>query len=191
MPQKQVFRYLWVISILVMVGLSCSLLSRFVENTVNNTVNNVIDTQVGGISTDVGSLITEVDVGSLITEADIGSLITDININEPFGIIDTAFPEVTNTGEKPEGIPVMEPNTDLITNKTHVEFATTKTTQDATTFYTQQMPANGWTKVEAESKVENDVTTLVYTKDTRKATIQIEEDFLFGGTLVTIDVTGG
>ena len=183
MPQKYIFRYLWVISILVIAALSCSLLSNFVEK----SANNVIDTQVGSFSTDIGSIST--DILPMVT--DLGSIVTDVNVNEVIDTISTQISDVPNTGEKPEGIPVMDPNTDLITNKTHVEFTTTKTVKEATDYYAAQMPANGWTKVEAASKVEADVTTLVYTQANRKAVIAIEEDFIFGGTSVTIDVTGG
>lgn len=183
MMDKRIFRWIWLASLLAMVTLSCSLLGNIIEDQIDKT----IETQAEAILTDVDieSIITEVDVEALVTDIDVESIVTEINPEE---IIGTLMPEPENTGERPEGIPILEPNEDFITSATHVEFIVQKTIAEVTSFYEQQMPANGWTKVAAESKVENDVTTLVFTKANRKATITIEEDFIFGGTVVTIDI---
>ena len=171
-------------SILAIVSMSCSLLGNFVEDQIDKTISTEIESLTTEI--DVDSIITQVDLDSITTE--VGSIITEINPEE---IISTLIPEPVNTGEKPDGIPIIEPNSDFVTSKTHVEFIVQKTIKEAADFYDKEMPVNGWTKVAAESKVETDLTTLVFTKDNRKATITIEEDFLGGGTVVTIDIVGG
>ena len=175
---------MWLISILVIVSMSCSLLGNFVEEQIDKTISTEIESLTTEI--DVDSIITQVDLDSISTE--IGSITTEINPEE---IISTLIPEPVNTGEKPDGIPNnIEPNSELITSKIHVEYTVQKTIKEAADYYDREMPLNGWTKVAAESKVEADLTTLVFTKDNRKATIKIEEDFIFGGTVVTIDIVG-
>jgi hypothetical protein len=183
MAHKKIFRWIWLFCILAMVTMSCSLLGNFVEGQIDKT----IETQAEAIITeiDIESLVTEVDLDAIVTQIDVESIITQVN---PEGLLDTLVPQPVNTGERPEGIPILEPNSDFITSKTHVEFTVEKTVKEVVDYYEQQMPSNGWTKVAAESKVETDVTTLVFTKDNRKATIMIEEDFLFGGTTVTIEI---
>lgn len=180
------FRWVWLASLLAIVTLSCSLLGNLIEDQIDKT----IETQAEAILTEVDleSIVTEVDLESIVTEIDVESIVTEINPDEIFDTVETLMPEPENTGERPEGIPVLEPNEDFITSLTHVEYVVQKTVKEASDFYEQQMPANGWTKVAAESKVETDSTTLVFTKDNRKATITVEEDFLFGGTVVTIDI---
>lgn len=186
MSQKALFRWILFASMLAMITLSCSLFGSLVENQIDKT----IATQAEAIITqaDIGSIVTQADLGALATQIDVESLVTQINPDEIFDTFGTMMPEPENTGEKPEGIPIMEPNKDFITSKTHVEYVTQKTVKEATAFYEQQMPANGWTKVAAESRVETDLTTLVFTKDNRKATIKIEEDFFGDGTTVSIDI---
>lgn len=177
MAHKKFFRWMWLFCILAVVTMSCSLLGNFVEDQIDKT-----------IETQAEAIITELDIESIITEVDLEAIVTEINPEEILGTIGTLMPGPENTGERPEGIPILEPNSDFITSKTHVDFMVEKTVKEAVDFYEQQMPSNGWTKVAAESKVETDFTTLVFTKDNRKATIKIEEDFLFGGTVVTIDI---
>ncbi|OGO27486.1 MAG: hypothetical protein A2Z16_17260 [Chloroflexi bacterium RBG_16_54_18] len=186
MAHKKFFRWMWLFCILAIVTMSCSLLGNFVEDQIDKT----IETQAEAIITeiDIESIVTEVDLEAIVTEIDIESIVTEINPEELLDTVGTLMPEPENTGERPEGIPVLEPNSDFITSKTHVEYSVEKTPKEMADYYEQQMPSNGWTKVAAESKVETDVTTLVFTKDNRKATITVEEDFLFGGTVVTIDI---
>jgi hypothetical protein len=166
--------------------MSCSLLGNFVEDQIDKT----IETQAEAIITeiDIESIVTEVDLEAIVTEIDLDSIVTQVNPEELLDTIGTLVPEPENTGERPEGIPVLEPNSDFITSRRHVQFTVEKTVKEVADYYEQQMPSNGWTKVAAESKVETDLTTLVFTKDNRKATITVEEDFLFGGTVVTIDI---
>lgn len=184
--KKRYFRWIWLVSLLAMVTLSCSLLGNVIEDQIDKS----IETQAEAILTevDIESIVTEVDLEAIVTEIDVESIVTEINPEEIFDTVETLMPAPENTGERPEGIPILEPNEDFVTSLTHVEYVVQKPVTEATSFYDQQMPANGWTKVAAESKVETDVTTLVFTKDNRKATITIEEDFIFGGTVVTIDI---
>lgn len=186
MAQKKVFRWIWFVSILALITVSCNLFGSLIEDQIDKTIGTEAEAMLTEI--DIESIVTEADIESLVTEMDIESLVTEINPDEILDAVTTMIPVPENTGERPEGIPILEPNSDFITSKTHVEFVVEKPVKEVTDYYEKEMPLKGWTKVAAESKVEADLTTLVFTKDSRKATIEIEEDLFFGGTLVTINI---
>jgi hypothetical protein len=187
MTNKKYFRWLWLICVVIMVSISCSLIGNVVENQIDKSIS----TQVEGIVTnaDVQSIATQVDLNSIVTEIDVGSLATQINPDEIFNTVETMIPGDGTSEPPPPDVPIMPANSDLFTTKTSIEFSVQNSIKEATDYYEKEMPAKGWTKVQAESKVESDVTTLVFTKDNRKATITIEEDFIFGGTSVAIEIT--
>jgi hypothetical protein len=186
MTHRKYFRWLWLICIVVMVSISCSLLGNVVENQINKTISTQVESVV--TNADVQSIATQVDLNSIVTQIDVGSLATQINPDEIFNTVETMIPGEGTSEPPPPDVPIMPANSDLVTSKTSIEFTVQNSIKEVTDYYEKEMPAKGWTKVQAESKVESDVTTLVFTKDNRKATITIEEDIIFGGTSVTIDI---
>ena len=68
MRERKVFRYLWVISLFVVAGLSCNLVSNVSEAVqMKDTVVPMI-TDVGGMMTDIPMGSIETQVGSIATE---------------------------------------------------------------------------------------------------------------------------
>ena len=185
MRQKKVFQVIWLVSILVMISLACSLvggLGKIVG--VDPTEISDAATAIEEISTEIESISTEIDIDELITEVGGGDIIetlipTDMDI----------FGGDVDPTAKPTDIPVMAGVTLDEASETLVSYSIETELNKIVDFYNAEMPKNGWTKVEAESKVESDTAKLVFTKADRKATVTIEEDIFFGGMVVEIEIT--
>ncbi|MEW5870306.1 MAG: hypothetical protein AB1894_13610 [Chloroflexota bacterium] len=186
MHSKKLFQYLWLISILVVIALGCSMLSGVVER----QIEKGIETEMESIGTEVDALITDMGGEGMIDT--MAAEFTDIPFLDETGI--PFFDETEEPmGEKPADIPVMPGAKMDFTSPTSVEYGVEAEIKAAVDFYEREMPVNGWIKVEAESKVDlpNEMAKLVFQKEGRKATVEIEVDFLFDGTYVTISIVGG
>lgn len=173
MQHQKVYRFLMVLVLLVASSLSCELFSFSIEK------------EVEKIEETAGAVITEVELEGIETE--VGSILTEVgneNIIEGIEGLVTELPQIG--GEAPEDIPIIEGSTDLVASKTFVTYSTDKDFKTVIEFYNTEMLKLDWTKVENESKQETDTATLVFTKGTRKATIEITDFFML---LVTITIT--
>jgi hypothetical protein len=192
MKNKRYFQVMWVFTILVVISLSCSLglsaLEEEIEESINTEVEELV-TNADAISTEVGSLVTDIDLEGMVTDIDIEGMVTDIDFEAMVTEID-----LDNLfgvqGEKPADIPVMEGYTDEFFSATLVEYVVNVALNQVVAYYDREMPVNGWTKVDAESKVQADSAELVYEKGGRKAKITIEKDFFSDGMFVSIEITG-
>lgn len=165
MQRKVVFRFLWVICLLLIASLSCELVEDIAEDVVETQIDSMI-TEL--IPTDMESIITE------IIPTDIEAMFTDMGGGD---LLETLMPEETS-GAKPDDIPVISGGTDLVASETEIVYFTETEFQKVVDFYEAEMPKNGWTKVPGESKSEEGQATLVFTKDTRKAKIEISDMFI-------------
>lgn len=108
------------------------------------------------------------------------------------GIKETAQAFVTDlpiSGEKPEDIPVLGDGVgDLIATSELVSYFSNETFQDVLDFYKREMPLNGWNPIEKDSSVIDDLATLVYEKDGRKASIIITKIPFLGQVTVLITI---
>lgn len=193
MRNKKYFQILWVVTIIIAVTLSCSLglsaIEKELEESISTEVEAIItdaeslETEVGSLITDIDleAIVTEVDIEAMVTEIDIESMVTEVNLDDLLG---------GGEGEKPADIPVMEGVTIDFQSETSVEYPANVPLNEVVAFYEREMPINGWTKVEAESKVLADSAELVYEKGGRKAKITIEQDFFSDDMYVTIEITG-
>ncbi|MBN2547900.1 MAG: hypothetical protein JXB15_01985 [Anaerolineales bacterium] len=177
MQRKVIFRFLWVICLLLIASLSCQLVEDIAEDVVETQIDSMI-TEL--IPTDIESIIT--DIGEIMP-TDIEAMFTDIGGGD---ILETLMPEETE-GAKPEDIPVISGGMDLLASETEIVYFTDTAFQKVVDFYETEMPKNGWTKVPGESKSEEGQTTLVFTKGDRKAKIEIADMFIQVG--VTISIT--
>jgi hypothetical protein len=105
--------------------------------------------------------------------------------------IGTVVPEVTVPaiptlgGDRPEDIPVVEPNENLFASADAVSYETTTSFDDVKEFYKEQMPANGWE--ESPGALEfGDTAILNYTKDGRTAVVTLSVNS--GKTVVVIGI---
>jgi len=94
-----------------------------------------------------------------------------------------------STGNLPTDIPLVEGEKDnlfksdsLISYFTPLDLNTTKE------FYTNEMPANGWTYVKEETAVENEVVLLYFDKPDRKASVTLSVNPLDKHTIVLIAI---
>jgi len=182
MRERKVFRYLWVISLFVIAGLSCNLVTNITDAV------EVKDT-IAPLITEVGGMITDVDTGSIETQ--IGSIATEFE----GGGMETMAAQITDmpipglSGEKPADIPVMDGASEIVGSADLVTYFIDKEFQTVVDYYEREMPNNGWTK--SNGTVDSDYAELVFEKDGRKATIEIAGIPFIEQTSVTINIEGG
>ncbi len=172
MRTQRILRFLWALSSLVIISLACTV--ALSSPTASATPTKPTDT-----ATATGAVATA---------------------PEGSGVLETPLPEITPTelgfdffggdvGEKPADIPVMQGGELEEASQTYVEYSLeAENVAIVVEFYEREMPMNGWTKLDTESRVEAEIATLVYSKENRKATVTIEIDDFFGGTVVTISI---
>lgn len=177
MRNQKIYRYILLIILLVAVTLSCKTVTEPIE-------------KITGIATDIEDMMgiaTDIDIEGLATDIDIEGIETEIApmITEVQQMI-TEMPDFT--GDKPSDVPIIEGGEELMSSKGLITFTTDKGIGEVVNFYESQMPANGWMKT--SGNVKPDTAELIYQKETRKATISIDE-IPFIGTTVTITIEGG
>jgi hypothetical protein len=200
MNSKSFFRMMLAVVLLVGLSLSCNFISNVQETfEMKNTAEAFItEFDVEGIATEFEAFATEFDIEAMTTDIDIEAITTDIDL-EVFAtdfdigamvtefdtgeLLGTDMPSFT--GEKPADIPVMEEGSELVASSDLVEYFTDASVSEVVAFYEQEMPVNGWVK--SEQDVGDDYANIVYTKGTRKATLDV---FSFFQTSVTIYIEG-
>jgi hypothetical protein len=96
----------------------------------------------------------------------------------------------STTGQAPEDIPLVEGDkTSLVTSQTFVTYFTSLDFNSVVTFYQNQMPANGWTKLDKESVQNANSAVLVFDKPDRKATVTLGINPANNSTVVVISVS--
>lgn len=179
MQGKKVFRYIWLVVLLLAATLSCNLLTDIQE------MIELKDT-AEGIITDVGGIITEIPIEGIVTG--VGAMSTQFEaIETEIGTIVTEMPDFT--GEKPEDVPIMEGGMEMMASEGMIAYTIDKNYQEVVDYYEREMPINGWVKV--EGSVEESYAQLVFEKADRKATIDITGIPFIDQTSVTIMVEGG
>ena len=182
MRERKVFRYLWVISLFVVAGLSCNLVSNVTDAVqMKDTIAPII-TDVGGMMTDMPMGSIETQVGSIATEFQGGGM-------ETMAAQITDMPIPGLSGEKPDDIPVMEGASEIVGSADLVTYIIDKDFQEVVDYYEREMPNNGWTK--SDGNVESDYAQLVYEKAGRKATVELFGIPFIEQTSVTINIEGG
>jgi hypothetical protein len=179
MSNRKIYRYALILVLLVAASLSC----KTVMNP-DEVVEGLVSTQIEGIVTDIDieSLTTDMDLGAIVTDMDIESIVTDMDFGDG-----TPAPG----GQRPADIPIMPGQTEILTEASDwVMYNVTAQFQAVIDFYEKEMPANGWSKVTGESKVESDYAYLVFEKQGRKAVLEISPDFFSEDNItVTISIT--
>lgn len=93
-------------------------------------------------------------------------------------------------GQAPQDIPLVEgEKTSLITSETFVTYFTSQDFNSVLSFYDNQMPANGWTKLDKESIQNANSAVLVFDKATRKATVTLGVNPTNNSTVVVITIS--
>jgi hypothetical protein len=96
----------------------------------------------------------------------------------------------SGTSQAPEDIPLVDgEKNNLVTSPTFVTYFTSTDFNSVVTFYANQMPANGWTKLDKESIQNANNAVLVYDKPTRKATVTLGINPTDNSTVVVITIS--
>lgn len=178
MSKKQMIVTFLIVSTLLVASLACNLFSDI--------------RKVGDTANTAEAMITDADIGVETMQAaitDIGAKITESGIVETVQAAATENPIALPTGEKPEDIPIMDGNrTAEITSSNLISYIIDAAFDDVIAFYDREMIVNGWTKNEADSKKNENLTSLVFEKDGRKATVIIAEVPFVNQVSVTIEI---
>lgn len=191
MKTRMMTVFLLGISVMTLIALSCSIVSRVGEFRATGEAlatsvesgremlgtGQAIVTQIdeSGIKETMQAVATE--LGESGVKETVQAVATDIDES---GIKETAQAVVTDlpslSGEKPADIPVLTDGaSDLVASQDIVSYLSSGTFQDAMDFYEREMPVNGWSKIERDSSVYESLATLVYEKSGRRATIVITQ----------------
>lgn len=178
MSKKQMIVTILLVSSLLTASLACNLFSNIRK--VSDTANTA------------EAMITEADIGVETMQAaitDIGAKITESGIVETMQAVATEVPIPTLGGEKPEDIPLMDGKRSLeLFSANLVTYTIDADFEDVVAFYDREMVANGWRKNEADSNKNQNLATLVFEKDGRKATVVIAKVPVLNQTTVSIEI---
>jgi hypothetical protein len=96
----------------------------------------------------------------------------------------------STSGQAPKDIPLVEGDkTSLVTSQTFISYFTSLDFNSVVTFYDNQMPANGWTKLDKESIQNANNAVMIFDKPTRKATVTLGINPTNNTTVVVITVS--
>jgi hypothetical protein len=191
MDRKKLYRALLIL-VLVVFALGCNFVTNLVSTVRTVATGEAIVSQVGGIVTQVGGIVTQVDVGAMTTQ--MGAMVTQIDpekmatqmapmVTQMGSMITEMAPMTTqmaplttqlgiSPGNAPEDIPIMDGDKNgFVATSASVSYFTTSDLQKALTFYQTEMPKNGWTLVEAGTRIGDNDAELHYEKNGRKATV--------------------
>ena len=210
MDNKNIFRWTWVILILVAFSLGCKLVtgvSRMIavatevdlEGRATEIDLEALQTQVNleGLATQMGSLATEFDQGAFETEnSAIATQMSKMSTEIGLGDLLTEMPALQGTlttfatpSGFPADIPLLEGDkTFLGGTDSQLQYAAKTEFNDAVDFYRNEMSAGGWTEGSA-SRVQDKVASLVFERGDQTVTVSIVDD-LFFGVVVSIVIEG-
>lgn len=191
MKKKTMMVFLFSISVLALIALSCNIVSRAGElkatgESLATSVESgreilgtgqAIVTQIDesgiketmqAVATDIGESGVQETVQAFATE------VVESGIQETAQAVVTDLPSLS--GEKPADIPVLGDGVnDLIASQDFVSYFSVGTFQEVVDFYTIEMPVNGWSKIERDSTEIDGLATFVYEKNGRRAMVIITQ----------------
>lgn len=183
MRNRQMYRGMWLISMLVIAALACNFVSRIGQaSDMKKTADALIPNAEAYQAT---MEVMTTDLGVQLT--DIGAEITESGLMETVQAVSTDLPGLS--GEKPEDIPVMKGDVTMLNESDQVvAYMVDAEVKAVVDFYETEMVANGWSKVESESANDTNVVTLVYSKDSRKAYVVIAKMPMMEQVSVTVSI---
>ena len=210
MDTKKIFRWAWVILILVTFSLGCKLVTGIsqaiaiatqvdIEGLATDINLESLPTKVDleGLITEMGSYATEFDQGAFETENSVmatqmGAMSTELGLSELMtqmpALQGTLVAFVTPSGF-PADVPLLEGERIFMGGTANqLQYAVRSKVPEAVEFYRREMAARGWTE-SPDSRVQEDVAVLVFQHGDRKATVTITKDFFFG-VIVSIILEG-
>lgn len=191
MKTKTMTVFLLGLSVLTMIALSCSIVSRAGELKATGEAlatsvesgremlgtGQAIVTQIdeSGIKETMQAVAT--DIGESGIKETVQAVATDIDES---GIKETAQAVVTDlpslSGEKPADIPVLSDGvSDMIASQDMVSYLTSGTFQQAVDFYEREMLVNGWSRINKDSQIIENLATLTFEKSGRRALVTITQ----------------
>jgi hypothetical protein len=195
MNPKMIARLL-LLGCLVLAALSCNYVTNMIPGYKEVATGQAMITQMnpGAIASQVGGIVTQVDVGALATQA--GTMATQIGpmMSQVAPMMSEMAPQITemmtqmapletqmaplttqlSTSEKdvPSDIPVMQGNKNgFVASPQAISFFVGYDFKTVLSFYQTEMPKNGWTLVEAGTRVGDTDAELHFEKAGRKAVI--------------------
>jgi len=201
MRTKMIFRWTWVIIILVTFSLGCKLVTG-----ISQAIAVATQVDIEGLATEVdlenlvtqmGSLATEFDQGAFETEnsliaTQMSAMSTEIGLGELItqvpGLQGTLAAFVTPSGF-PADIPLLEGDRTFMGGTANqLQYAVRAELSVAVEFYRREMTTRGWVEGTG-SRVQDKVATLVFQRGNRTAIVTITEDFFFG-VIISIIIEG-
>jgi hypothetical protein len=194
-----------VILLLIATTLACSISGISGKPQSVKQTSQALRTEVGGLVTAGGSLINTAQaletqhpdvlgtVQAFTTQgAPLISTIQAVTTDNP-GLVETAQAFVNQqipTGEPPADVPIYnrEQAGSYFGSSQYIFYISPTEYTQVLDFYKTQMPNNGWQYMESDSHEYANAAQLTYSKDTRKATVNLSTNPLNNTTVVIINI---
>lgn len=191
MKTKTITVFLLGLSLLALLALSCSIVTRAGELKATGEAlatsvesgretlgtGQAIVTQIdeSGIKATMEAATTEIhESGAKETIQAVATDIDESGIQQTVQAVVTDLPGFS--GEKPADIPVLSDGVnDLVASSNLVSYFSAGNFQQVLDFYQLEMPANGWIKIDRDSSTIENLATLVFQKGGRRATVVITQ----------------
>ncbi len=191
MNRQNTYRFLLVISLIVVVSLACGLtesVDRVREGQKAVQTLQGVATQIdeSGIVETGQAIATQVDESGI--KETVGAVATEVDESGAKETLQAFATEiVVEPGELPPDIPIMEGEKDAFVGSDQaVSYFISAEFDDVLNFYQNQMPANGWTQVETKTTITDITATLQYKKGDRQMDIVLSKVPFLGQVSVII-----
>ncbi len=176
MKRSNIYKIVWVVSILAVVSLACALTGaiddlREGQKAIETVQGIATQIDESGIGETAQAMVTQIDESGI--KQTVQGAITEIAVAP---------------GEIPDDIPIMEGNQALVSAADVISYMMPdKEFQEVVDYYKNEMPAKGWVKLDSGSESDN-LTTLEYEKDGRKVSIVITKVPVLNQVTVLISI---
>ena len=193
MKRQKTYRFLWAISLLIVVSLACVLTDtvdriREGQQAVETIQGIATEFDESGIISTGQAFATEIDESGLQeTAMAVATEIGDAGIPETAQSFATEI--VVDPADIPPDIPIFEGEKEAFVGSDQViSYFVTAEFQDVLNYYQNEMPARGWIKVETGTVVTDTTANLIFEKDGRTVTIILGEVPFVGKVTVVINL---
>lgn len=206
MRRRTIYRFIWVVSLLVVFSLGCGLVTQIkglkstaeVAGTAVESGRELLDTvqaiatqvDVSGVKVTLLAAATEVgESGFKETLQAISTQVEDSDFRET---VQAAATQIFIPPEDiPEDIPVMDGEKNAFVGSSQaISYFIDADVGLVLEFYQREMPARGWSKIDYGTMVTDVSAELHYEKEDRKATVVISEVPVLGQVTVVITIEG-
>lgn len=199
--QKETYKYLWLVSILIIISISCSTFTKI--NTAKQTVQSIAS-QAQGFATEGSDLLKTAEASGALQTAQAFTTQEIPGLLKTAEAFATSNPDLVKTGwavatlvaqgatsnEPPSDIPILpqEQIDHFYGTREMVSYFTKTPFQKVVEFYKTEMLNNGWASISNGTSVNQSIAVLNYEKTSQTAQVVITLNPIENNTSVLITI---